>query len=97
MKSIIFKPISYLDMHVYQEDAQEFMSFLLDKMHEELLQGKLFYIYAAVILVLVMKSSIGEVSLTASNDDEWVEVGKGNKTSVMLTVIKISIGTYYIA
>eukprot|EP01114_Cavostelium_apophysatum_P016378 TRINITY_DN4639_c0_g1_i2.p1 TRINITY_DN4639_c0_g1~~TRINITY_DN4639_c0_g1_i2.p1 ORF type:complete len:367 (+),score=84.01 TRINITY_DN4639_c0_g1_i2:345-1445(+) len=59
--------------HTYQEDAQEFLSFLLDKMNEE--------------LILVSKGA--QVASTHATkpeeDDEWQEVGKGNRSAVVIT------------
>ncbi|TPX57957.1 hypothetical protein PhCBS80983_g03456 [Powellomyces hirtus] len=50
-----------------QEDAQEFLGFILDGLHEEMLQ-------------LQRKSQSPQPNGTASDSDSWVEVGRNNKT-----------------
>eukprot|EP01122_Echinamoeba_exundans_P016780 TRINITY_DN8618_c0_g1_i1.p1 TRINITY_DN8618_c0_g1~~TRINITY_DN8618_c0_g1_i1.p1 ORF type:complete len:482 (+),score=102.96 TRINITY_DN8618_c0_g1_i1:73-1518(+) len=64
----------------WQEDSQEFFSFLLDVMHDELIHIK-------------PRSTSGASSSSSSIDwndeasvsDEWEEVGKKNKSAVVLT------------
>ncbi len=58
----------------FQEDTQEFMIFLLDMMHSELLRA-----------VGPNKKTITISQTTADEDDEWEEVGKKNKSAVVIT------------
>jgi ubiquitin carboxyl-terminal hydrolase 10 len=67
-----FNP-KYGTQHVYQEDAQEFLSFLLDRMHEEMLS-----ITKNRTLPVKEEEPEGE-------EEDWQEVGKGNKTSIIVT------------
>lgn len=53
-----------------QQDAQEFLTYILDLMHEEFL--------------LFNKSK--EPQKSSDKSDEWEEVGKKNKSSIVLTV-----------
>ncbi|CAM6116974.1 unnamed protein product [Calypogeia fissa] len=58
-----------------QEDAQEFLSFVIDRMHEEILR-------------LQGKDSSGSQSLssvTSSEDDDWEMVGPKNRSAVTRT------------
>ncbi|PON74368.1 Ubiquitinyl hydrolase [Parasponia andersonii] len=57
-----------------QEDAQEFLSFVMDRMHEELLK-------------LEGQSSVGSKSsvLSSVEDDEWETVGPNNRSAVTRT------------
>ena len=82
-----FNP-QYNTLHIYQEDAHEFLYFLLDKMHEEFLS----------INNLFKQNNITGNSNTVAvnNDDEWEEVGKGNKSSIIVTVCYIFIYSVYI-
>lgn len=52
-----------------QQDAQEFLTYILDLMHEEFLSFH--------------KKPEAKVP---EKDDEWEEVGKKNKSSIVLTV-----------
>ena len=54
-----------------QQDAQEFLTYILDLMHEEFLQ---------------FHKKDKEPSKTQDKGDEWEEVGKKNKSSIVLTV-----------
>lgn len=62
----------YLPFHLRQEDAQEFLSFIMDQMHDELLK---------------LGGSDGRnLSLVStSEDDEWETVGPKNKSAVTRT------------
>ncbi|KAG2219738.1 hypothetical protein INT45_007777 [Circinella minor] len=53
-----------------QEDAEEFLCFLLDGLHEEM-----------VSVLKEKKKSEEEAAATASHGNGWLEVGPGNKTS----------------
>lgn len=59
-----------------QEDAQEFLSFVMDRMHAELLK-----------LDGTSSSTNGGKSfvVASAEDDEWETVGRKNKTAVMRT------------
>ena len=57
----------------FQEDSQEFLIFLLDTIHSELLRA-----------VGPNKKTI-TISQTTNDTDEWEEVGKKNKSAVMIT------------
>jgi len=58
--------------HSYQEDAHEFLSFILNHMHDEFCH----------ILRTQQKQESGK---SEEDDGEWVEVGKANKTAVIVT------------
>lgn len=60
-----------------QEDAQEFLSFIMDQMHDELL--KLREQYPRV------SASKSSVISSATDDDEWETVGPKNKSAVTRT------------
>ncbi|KAM0901629.1 hypothetical protein ACQ4PT_019859 [Festuca glaucescens] len=55
-----------------QEDAQEFLSFAMDRMHDELLK-------------LNGSSSKEGMVVSASDDDAWETVGRKNKSAIMRT------------
>lgn len=74
----LFSP-NHKDAHIYQEDAQEFLCFLLDQMHEEFV----------TLLPKNRKQSTQMVTKEETKEDEWVEVGKKNKTSIVITVSKL--------
>eukprot|EP01119_Soliformovum_irregulare_P010100 TRINITY_DN246_c0_g1_i2.p1 TRINITY_DN246_c0_g1~~TRINITY_DN246_c0_g1_i2.p1 ORF type:complete len:327 (+),score=123.62 TRINITY_DN246_c0_g1_i2:381-1361(+) len=56
--------------HVYQEDAQEFLNFVLNHMHEEF--GQIF------------KKQTSE-KVEEDTGGEWLQVGKANKTAIVIT------------
>ena len=59
-----------------QEDAQEFLSFVMDQMHDELLKLEGFF----------SNLNEGKSSLVSSaEDDEWETVGPKNKSAVTRT------------
>lgn len=58
---------------VNQQDAQEFLTYILDLMHEEFLS-------------VLKKPEITKATEKSEGDDEWEEVGKKNKSSIVLTV-----------
>uniref|UniRef100_A0ACD5YBM4 Uncharacterized protein n=1 Tax=Avena sativa TaxID=4498 RepID=A0ACD5YBM4_AVESA len=55
-----------------QEDAQEFLSFVMDRMHDELLK-------------LNGSNSKEGMVVSASDDDAWETVGRKNKSAIMRT------------
>jgi ubiquitin carboxyl-terminal hydrolase 10 len=58
----------------FQEDTQEFMIFLLDMLHSELIRA-----------VGPTKKTITISQPTHDEEDEWEEVGKKNKSAVVIT------------
>lgn len=63
--------------HFYQQDAEEFFSYFLEKMHEDLLQE-------------MSKHTILPSEKTHGNDEGWEEVSKENKTNKLVTVFVFS-------
>ncbi|XP_057976785.1 ubiquitin carboxyl-terminal hydrolase 24 [Malania oleifera] len=59
-----------------QEDAQEFLSFIMDQMHDELLK-----LQGQVSSLKGGKSSL----ISSAEDDEWETVGRKNKSAVTRT------------
>lgn len=65
------------DTFVYrQEDAQEFLSFIMDQMHDELLKFE-----GQSVGVNGAKSAL----VSSTEDDEWETVGAKNKSAVTRT------------
>eukprot|EP00897_Mesotaenium_endlicherianum_P000019 jgi/Mesen1/10017/ME000723S09372 len=83
------EPHSFVYMHAHlgmrtQEDAQEFLSFVMDSMHEELLrlEGRLPPGAGLDGVQQEQSASLMGVAALEEEDDEWETVGPKNKTAV---------------
>lgn len=74
----------------HQEDAEEFLGFLLDTLHEELLALSTQFGGNNVRASNAGPSTPQEEEEAGADEDEWKEVGKKNRTMVTRTVSRVT-------